>query len=85
MAASIFSAFQKNFHKVVDANDSTSAIVYASRLLSRLSCLSVQELRTRILAFIAYYNHTSNGAFRLPLQRAPYPSLVSCGTSARLY
>jgi len=33
------------------------------RLLSRLSCRSVQELRTRILACIAYYNRTSNGAF----------------------
>src|SRR5260370_104649 len=33
------------------------------RLRSRLSCLSVQELRTRILAFIAYCNRTSNGAF----------------------
>jgi transposase len=55
------------------------------RLLSRLSCLSVQELRTRILAFIAYYNRTSNGAFRLLLQRASCPFLDSCVTSARLY
>ena len=31
--------------------------------LSATKGLSVQELRTRILAFIAYYNHTSNGAF----------------------
>src|SRR5437588_6029258 len=37
--------------------------ILVRRLLSRLSCLSVQELRTRILAFIAYYNRTSNGAF----------------------
>ena len=37
--------------------------ILVRRLLSRLSCRSVQELRTRILAFIAYYNHTSNGAF----------------------
>jgi hypothetical protein len=59
--------------------------ILVRRLLSRLSCLSVQELRTRILAFIAYYNHTSNGAFRLPLQRASCPSLDSCGTSAMLY
>ena len=33
------------------------------RLRSRFSCRSVQELRTRILAFIAYSNRTSNGAF----------------------
>ena len=37
--------------------------ILVRRLLSRLSCLSVQELRMRILAFIAYYNRTSNGAF----------------------
>ncbi len=37
--------------------------ILVRRLLSRLSCCSVQELRTRILAFIAYYNQTSNGAF----------------------
>ena len=37
--------------------------ILVRRLLSRLSCSSVQELRTRILAFIAYYNRTSNGAF----------------------
>ena len=37
--------------------------ILVRRLLSRLSCLSVQELRTRILAFIAYYNRTSNEAF----------------------
>ena len=37
--------------------------ILVRRLLSRLSCRSVQELRTRILAFIAYYNRTSNGAF----------------------
>jgi hypothetical protein len=34
------------------------------RFLARLSCLSVQALRDHILAFIPYYNHTSNGAFR---------------------
>jgi hypothetical protein len=55
------------------------------RLLSWLSCLSVQQLRSRILAFIAYYNRTSNGAFRLLLQRASCSFLDSCGTSARLY
>jgi hypothetical protein len=38
--------------------------ILVRRLLSRLSCASVQELRTRILAFITYYNQTSNGAFR---------------------
>ena len=37
--------------------------ILVRRLLSRLSCSSVQELRTCILAFIAYYNRTSNGAF----------------------
>ena len=37
--------------------------ILVRRLLSRLSCRSVQELRTRILAFIAYSNRTSNGAF----------------------
>jgi len=37
--------------------------ILVRRLLSRLSCLSVQELRTCILAYIAYYNRTCNGAF----------------------
>jgi hypothetical protein len=37
--------------------------ILVRRLLSRLSCLSVQELHLRILAFIAYSNCTSNGAF----------------------
>jgi hypothetical protein len=37
--------------------------ILVRRLLSRLSCRSVQELRTRVLAFIAYYNRTTNGAF----------------------
>ncbi len=37
--------------------------ILVRRLLSRLSCTSVQELRAHILAFIAYYNRTSNGAF----------------------
>src|SRR6266436_8577875 len=53
------------------------------RLLSRLSCRSVQELRTRILAFIAYYNRTSNGAFRLPLQRAIHSPLNASRESLR--
>jgi hypothetical protein len=38
--------------------------ILVRRLLSRLSCRSVQELRTRVLTFIAYYNRTTNGAFR---------------------
>jgi DDE superfamily endonuclease len=37
--------------------------ILVRRLLSRLSCRSVQALRTRILAFIAYYNRTTKGAF----------------------
>jgi DDE superfamily endonuclease len=37
--------------------------ILVRRLLSRLSCRSVQELRTQVLAFIAYYNRTTNGAF----------------------
>ena len=37
--------------------------ILVRRLLSRLSCQSVQELQTRVLAFIAYYNRTTNGAF----------------------
>ncbi len=37
--------------------------ILVRRLLSRLSCRSVQELQTRVLAFIAYYNRTTNGAF----------------------
>ena len=41
------------------------------RLLSRLSCLSVQELRSRILAFIAYYHRTSNGAFHWTYKGPP--------------
>jgi hypothetical protein len=48
--------------------------ILVRRLLSRLSCTSVQELRTQILAFLAYYNQTSNGAFhwtyRGPLARS---------------
>jgi transposase len=38
--------------------------ILVRRLLSRLSCRSVQELRTRVLAFIAYSNRMTNGAFR---------------------
>jgi hypothetical protein len=52
------------------------------RVLSRLSCRSIQELQTRVLACIAYYNRTSNGAFRLPLQRAIHSLLGSRAISA---
>ena len=45
--------------------------ILVRRLLSRLSCLSVQELRARILAFIAYYNQTSNGAFHWTYKGPP--------------
>ncbi|HEY6409209.1 MAG TPA: transposase, partial [Ktedonobacteraceae bacterium] len=45
--------------------------ILVRRLLSRLNCVSVQELRTRILAFIAYYNHTSNGAFHWTYKGPP--------------
>jgi transposase len=45
--------------------------ILVRRLLSRLSCLSVQELHTRILAFIAYYNRTSNGAFHWTYKGPP--------------
>jgi len=45
--------------------------ILVRRLLSRLSCLSVQELRTRILAFIVYYNRTSNGAFHWTYKGPP--------------
>lgn len=45
--------------------------ILVRRLLSRLSCRSVQELRTRILAFIAYYNRTSHGAFHWTYKGPP--------------
>jgi transposase len=45
--------------------------ILVRRLLARLSCCSVQQLRTRILAFIAYYNHTSNGAFHWTYKGPP--------------
>jgi len=52
------------------------------RLLSRLSCTSVQELRAHILAFIAYYNRTSNGAFHWtykgPRPKTPVLFLRGC-------
>ena len=37
--------------------------ILVRRLLARLSCVSVEQLRAHILAFIVYYNQTSNGAF----------------------
>jgi DDE superfamily endonuclease len=52
--------------------------ILVRRLLARLSCISVEQLRTQILAFIAYYNQTSNGAFRLPLQRFFCSLLNAC-------
>ena len=48
--------------------------IFVRRLLSRLSCRSVQELRDHILAFITYSNHRSKGAFRLPVQGTPCTS-----------
>src|SRR5260370_934848 len=45
--------------------------ILVRRLLSRLSCLSVQEWRTHILPFIAYYNYTSNGAFHCTYKGPP--------------
>ena len=45
--------------------------ILVRRLLARLSCRSVQELRTHILAFIAYYNRTCNGAFRCTYKGPP--------------
>jgi hypothetical protein len=45
--------------------------ILVRRLLSRLNCVSVRELRTRILAFIAYYNRTSNGAFHWTYKGPP--------------
>lgn len=48
--------------------------ILVRRLLARLSCLSVQELRERILAFISYYNRTSNGPFRWTYNGPPLSS-----------
>jgi transposase len=59
--------------------------ILVRRLLARLNCISVGQLRAQILAFIAYYNQTTNGAFRLPLQRSSCSFLDSCAISARLY
>ena len=59
--------------------------ILVPRLLARLSCLSVEQLRAHILAFIAYYNQTCNGPFRLPLQRAACSFQDSRTISAGLY
>jgi transposase len=48
--------------------------ILVRHLLSRLSCLSVQELPTRILAFIAYYHRTFNGAFHWTYKGPPAPA-----------
>jgi transposase len=45
--------------------------ILVRRLLARLSCLSVQALRDHLLAFIAYYNRTSNGAFHWSYKGPP--------------
>ncbi len=45
--------------------------ILVQRLLSRLRCSSVQELRTQILAFIAYYNQISHGAFHWTYKGPP--------------
>jgi len=45
--------------------------ILVRRLLARLSCTSVQELRAHMLAFIAYYNRTSNGAFHWTYKGPP--------------
>ncbi len=58
--------------------------ILVRRLLARASWTSLAHLREGILAFIAYYNRTSNGAFRLPLQRAFSP-ISSYAISAKLY
>ncbi len=45
--------------------------ILVRRLLSRLSCVSVAQLQAHILAFIAYYNRTSNGAFHWTYKGPP--------------
>jgi transposase len=45
--------------------------IIGRRLLARLSCVSVEQLRAQILAFIAYYNQTSNGAFHWTYKGPP--------------
>ncbi|SRR6266571_3432774 len=45
--------------------------ILVRRLLSRLSCASVEQLHAQILAFIAYYNQTCNGAFHWTYKGPP--------------
>lgn len=45
--------------------------ILVRRLLSRLSCTSVEDLRAHILAFILYFNRTSNGAFHWTYKGPP--------------
>jgi transposase len=45
--------------------------ILVRRLLARLSCVSVEQLRAHILAFIAYYNQTSNGPFHWTYKGPP--------------
>jgi transposase len=45
--------------------------ILVRRLLARLSCVSVAQLRAQILAFIVYYNQTSNGAFHWTYKGPP--------------
>ena len=45
--------------------------ILVRRLLARLSCVSLEQLRAHILAFIAYYNHTCNGPFHWTYKGPP--------------
>ena len=45
--------------------------ILVRRLLARASWVSVTQLRQGILAFIAYYNRTSNGAFHWTYKGPP--------------
>src|SRR5262249_34969494 len=54
--------------------------ILVRRLLSRLSCASVDDLRAPILTFITYFNRTSNGAFHWTYKGpSSHPSLPSTG------
>ena len=48
--------------------------ILVRRLLARLSCASVEQLRVQILAFISYYNQTANGAFHWTYKGPPIRS-----------
>lgn len=52
--------------------------ILVRRCLARLSCVSVEQLRAQILAFIAYSNQTSNGAFHWTRHRAFLTLLMLC-------